>query len=614
MSYRSARDPSIRGIPSQDSRHRGCDEIGSCAPAPFVKVTKRLVLALLTIGLATRSVAQGQATAGDDRFGVMTHFAQGWDPNWIPLIEGSGIANVRDELYWKEVEPEKGVFRFPARYDRYLGELKKDRISPLIVLSFENPNYDSGLTPYSKEGIDGFARYAVEVLRHCGPQVKAVEVWNEYNGTFNHGPASANRSSAYLEMLRSTYVAIKRERPDVIVVGGATSGIPMPYWEKLMAEGALNYMDVLSVHPYRYLSPPEGIEGEIADLQHLVLKFNKSGRALPIWVTEIGWYIKPSTAPGDLLIDEKVQAEYLVRAYALLLSANVQRVYWYLFRDYENFTMGLMRDDPQRTRKPAYFAYTTLVKQLRDADFVSREATPDDFYSLLFRRRTGQEVRVVWSLTPRELTLPRETIVVDLVGAPVRASGLLELDDSPVFVTGPLHGPTQVLQDRDVILADSMRDFDGVSRNGWSYGFFVGQVTTFRPLTTFRATDWKASWSASYPSLEIAADDQHPSKDGNLPVAAVRRWQSNFDGRIRITGNFHCSVEGDGVGVSILIDGITRFRVLLGGGAPLEKEFDLIETVRRGSKLDFAVDPGPSVDIDFDSTRLRATIHALPSL
>jgi hypothetical protein len=526
-------------------------------------------------------------------------------------VTAAGISQVRDELYWKEVEPERGTFRFPAAYDRYLAELKRDQISPLVVLSFENPNYDSGMTPFTRDGFDGYARYAVEVLRHCGAQVKAVEIWNEYNGSFNHGPASANRADTYIEMLRSAYTAIKKERPDVIVLGGATSGVPMGYWEKLMAHGALNFMDALSVHPYRYESPPEGIERQISDLQRLVLKYN-GGRSKPIWVTEVGWYLKPSKEPGDLLVDETVQAEFLIRAYALLLSSDVRRIYWYLLRDYEDFTMGLARSDPQRTRKPAFLAYETLIAQLRDAHFVRRERTPADVYSILFRRPSNEEVRVLWSLTPRTLALPRQTTAVNLVGVPVAAGAPLVLGDSPVFVTGPLRSLPEAVASSGTILADSSGDFGSIPENGWSYGVFVGADTTFMPLGTYEVTDWKASWTGGYPSIAITADDQHPSKSGNLPVAAVRRWRSFYEGSVRISGGFRCGAEGDGVGVSVLVDGRPRFRTLLGGGAPLEKKFDLTETVHKGTTIDFAVDPGPAANIDFDSTMMSATILSRP--
>src|SRR5580692_3435186 len=70
----------------------------------------------------------------DQRFGVMTHFAQGWDASWISLITQDAVPDVRDELYWQTVEPQKGQFVFPGQYERYMTELKKNNISPLIIL------------------------------------------------------------------------------------------------------------------------------------------------------------------------------------------------------------------------------------------------------------------------------------------------------------------------------------------------------------------------------------------------------------------------------------------------------------------------------------------------
>ena len=37
---------------------------------------------------------------GSARFGVMTHFAQGWDTDLVPLVARAGIRTVRDEQYW----------------------------------------------------------------------------------------------------------------------------------------------------------------------------------------------------------------------------------------------------------------------------------------------------------------------------------------------------------------------------------------------------------------------------------------------------------------------------------------------------------------------------------
>ncbi len=552
----------------------------------------------------------GTKVSGDNRFGVMTHFAQGWNPDWISNIREGGLGQVRDELYWAQVESEKGIFKFPASFDTYMAALKQNQISPLIILSFENPLYDGGNTPYTQDGFDGYTQYALEVLRHYGSQVKAVEIWNEYNGSFNHGPASADRAATYVKMLRTVYAAIKRERPDVIVVGGATAGVPLPYWEKIMAAGGLDSMDALSIHPYRYTSAPEGIEDDITDLQRLILQYN-NGAPKPIWVTEIGWYIKPSLAPGDLLVDEAVQAKFLVRAYALLFSAEVQHVYWYLFRDYQTFTMGLVHDDDARTRKPAFTAMATMIQQLKDAHFVRREKTPDDLYSLLFQNLSSEEVRVLWSITPRHLALTGATAGVAMAGEPLVLGESIDLNDSPIYLTGPVRGlpPAPVPEE---IIADSKRDFGATSINGWSYGTFSGGKTIFVPLPTYALTDWKAEWTGVYPYVSITSVDQHPSYAGGLAVTAVRRWKSNYEGAVQVTGTFHCGTDGDGVGVGFNADGVQRFRTLLGGGAAVVKDFEMVETVHAGTTLDFTVDPGPVVNIDFDATSVSVVIRKVP--
>lgn len=562
------------------------------------------------------AVAAGSVLSLDGRaeealhFGVMTHFAHGWDPSWMSLIAQGSIADVRDELYWDRVEPKRGTFVFPAEYDRYMAGLRQNQISPLIVLSFENKNYDGGSTPFTDEGFAAYARYGVEVLRHYGKQIGAVEIWNEYNGTFCKGPAAHDRAGTYLKMLRTAYAAIKRERPDVLVAGGATSGMPMPYWEELLAGGGLDFMDVLSVHPYRYGSPPEGLETEITALQDLVKKYN-DGKPKPIWVTEIGWGTKPSAAPGDLAIDDAVQAKFLVRAYALLFSAHVPRVYWYLLRDYNGLKMGLVRDYAKRAPKPAYVAMATMIQQLHDARFVRREETPADLYSLVFARPTGEQVRVIWSLRPMAVTVSGAVAAVDMQGSTVAAAKQLNLDDSPLFVTGPLTGLPRPAEAKETVLADSARDFsEHQGGQGWSYGVFIGSSTVFKPLGTCQTTDWTKVWTDKYPYVSVTKGDQHPSSAGQTPVAAVRRWQSDFAGPVRIAGQFRCGTQGDGVGVSIFSDGRRRFRKLLGGGNenPVVESFDFVETVHPGTSIDFAVDPGPAVNINYDVTQVAVTI------
>jgi Glycosyl hydrolase catalytic core len=579
-------------------------------PSPVLAMTPSragTACCLLFLGLC----ALGRADPATPRpvIGVMTHFAQGWDPSLADVAADAGIRDVRDEIYWQDVEPQAGRFVFPERYERYMAALRRRGISPLVELTFANRAYDGGMTPFTPRGFDAYARYGVEVLRHYGDQIGAVEIWNEYNGTFCKGPAADDRPATYARMAAVAYRALKAERPGIVVAGGATAGVPLPYFERLFAAGGLDSMDAVSIHPYRYDGEPEGLEDQVAALRDLIKRHNH-GVAKPIWVTEIGWGTKPAASPGDLAIDEGVQASFVVRAYALLLSAGVERIYWYLFRDYDAFaTMGLVRDDRTHTPKEAYHAMETLIREIGDARFVRREDTPRDLYSLLFERASGEQVRVLWSLRPYQIAVPAACRVVGMLGDP-RQDAILGTGGKPVFVDGPLTGLPAGVRNPPKILADSARGFsDTQGADGWSYGSFVGDSTAFTALADFRSTDWKREWYGPYAFLSLTDTEQHPAESPAGAVAAVRRWTSARGGRVRIVARFHCGPKGDGVGVKVLLDGRERFSESVGGPNQAAVRYDAVEQLAAGVPLDFAVYPGPKGNSNFDATEVSVTIE-----
>lgn len=542
--------------------------------------------------------------------GAQTHFGQGWKASLASRLADGGITTVRDEIYWQVVEPSPGNFVFPRNYDDYMAALREKGVEPLIELTFTNTNYDGGLTPYTPAGFAAYGRYAAAVLQRYGSQIRAVEIWNEYNGSFATGPAAADRSGTYLKMLQVAYATIKSARSDVLVVGGATAGVPLPYFEKLFAAGALNYLDVVSVHPYRTAATPEGLEAQIAALRTLMTKY---GTVKPIWVTEIGWPLRRSGAPGDTEIDEATQAKYLVRACVLLASAGVPRVYWYALRDESAVPfMGLLLNDPPNTSRQALGALKFLNTQLRTARFESRDPTAAGVYSLRFTDPTGRRLRILWALSPQSVPLPTGTTVQDIQGRAVaHPPGHLVLTDSPVYISGPLPGIAANAATNQVLaLTDSAAGFSlEQGAYGWSYGYYVGSSTNFAPLQAKRTTDWKEEWGDRFIALSITGADQHPSKSGNQPVAAVRRWTSNVAGNVRVAAHFKCGLKGDGVRVRVLADGQELRAAELSLRTAIAADFSLTVPVRVGTTLDFAVDPGPAANIDFDATQVAVTIE-----
>lgn len=563
-------------------------------------------------------------------FGVMTHFAQGWERDLLPLITKAGIRYIRDEQYWSEVEPAPSAFDFPERFTAYMADAAARGLVPLIVMSFENSHYDDGLTPYTDAGRAAYARYGRAILERYGAQIQALEIWNEYNGSFVKGPASDDRVTQYTAMLKEAYRQIKAARPDVMVLGGAAVTVPLPWFETIFAQGGLDFMDGVVIHPYR--SRAEGVEREIEALRELIASHN-GGAPKPIWATEVGRFDNSERGRRET-------ASYLVRMSTLLLSAGVERIYWYLMRDYHaggsNFdSMGLVRAPDSAFGRyapaPAYVAYATLIRLLKGATYVRRERSDPRTEVHLFRKQ-GEEVRVVWSTSdvPRlQFDTDGPLTLVDLMGGvrnlPAAGDGVsLLASENPIYVKGPV---TQIREWRaDALVADSNLDSSAQTHAGdWQYGQYNGdgQGTgdgaapvgaysddDFEPLS--RVDDlWGRSWGEpELGPVKVDGGGAHPGRAGERPVWAVRRWRSPFEGTIRIRGEIgRESEKGDGTEVHILKDGAPVFsKILPPATGTKATSYDLMVEVNRGTAIDFAVTPGPGQGVDYDNTTFSASI------
>ena len=329
------------------------------------------------------------APSRNSPFGVVTHFAKDWPTDIIPLIGKAGITRIRDEQPWRKVEKDSGQYQFPPRLSGYMEALAAEKIDPLIVLAFSNPLYDNDKTPFDDQGRAAYGAYAGAVAQHYRGQVAALEVWNEYSGSFCDGPCRSDRPAYYAAMLKQAYKSLKAANPSVTVAGGAAVPIPLDYFDGLFRHGALDAMDAIVIHPYRKI--PEGVEDKIEGLRQMMQRY---GAVKPIWATEFGDTADMHKSRDDV-------ARYLVRMSTLLLAAGTERIYWYLLKDFQEFSgMGLLlsESDPagRYVATPAYAAYAVLIKQLDGARFIRRE-TSDPALRIYAFSKAGREIRVAWS-------------------------------------------------------------------------------------------------------------------------------------------------------------------------------------------------------------------------
>tara|TARA_R110002072_G_scaffold151045_1_gene300151 strand:- start:3928 stop:4695 length:768 start_codon:yes stop_codon:yes gene_type:complete len=165
------------------------------------------------------------------------------------------------------------------------------------------------------------------------------------------------------------------------------------------------------------------------------------------------------------------------------------------------------------------------------------------------------------------------------------------------------------------VLADSVEDFSGVQgQDNWYYGYYrvdIGDTPT-NPASFHEAEnfdmDFANLWSLHGTGdwLAIGATNQHP----HIPGAgrntvgeywATRRWVSEVDGEIQITGLLdEGDLGGDGVIVRIHIDGIEIGEWDLLSVTHSMISLDIDATVTVGSTVDLSV--APKNTINFDGT------------
>ncbi|MGH2508256.1 MAG: hypothetical protein ACRDHZ_12770, partial [Ktedonobacteraceae bacterium] len=192
-----------------------------------------------TIPFTVLSPFTQQATSP---FGIGAHFTGGNNLSLIQSIPALGATMVRDDASWSQIEVAPGTYSF-GTLDPYVQALQQNSLSPLFVLDYSSRFYDQNETPYDDTGLQAFARYARAVVTQFPKQLKAVEVYNEYNGTLSNGPC-ARDPGCYTRLLCITYQAIKAVRPDITVVGGAVFGDDVDWFKEVFADGGLNCMDV----------------------------------------------------------------------------------------------------------------------------------------------------------------------------------------------------------------------------------------------------------------------------------------------------------------------------------------------------------------------------------
>ena len=201
------------------------------------------------------------------------------------------------------------------------------------------------------------------------------------------------------------------------MVGGATSRIPLEWLEECFKKGLLNWIDILSVHPYRSQAP-ETVIDDYAKLRELIKRYVPVGKGMPVISGEWGY----SNLNWDKTrLSEQEQAQYLVRMFLINLHQGIPISIWY---DWKNdgtnpnereHQFGTVRHD--LNPKAAYQAAQVLSSTLAGYSISERLdlGSENDFAYRL--TKSQNDAIAFWTLDRRhEVTLPVEPTEVTLIG------------------------------------------------------------------------------------------------------------------------------------------------------------------------------------------------------
>ena len=280
----------------------------------------------------------------------------------------AGVKWSREDFSWGQIEREPGRFDWTF-HDRLVDVARANGITVYaIVLGFAP--WSQG---YTREGVDQYAAFLRQLVRHFQDRIKQWEIWNEPNIFFWQGP-----KELYAECLIKSYQAIKETDPTAEVLGISTAGIDYKFIEQMLARNTP--FDVLTIHPYRKTLVDADFIADLKKVSDLVKL--PDGRRRPVWLTEMGWATHvPHHALGQDFApnSQRTQAELLARTYLDSIVSGVEpRTFWYDFRNdgddpvYFEHNMGIMTRDFRP--KPAYIAFASLARALKGLHFAGPAA------------------------------------------------------------------------------------------------------------------------------------------------------------------------------------------------------------------------------------------------
>lgn len=397
----------------------------------------------------------------DSIFGI--NHAYGWD-YLLKLCKNAGITWVRDwSLKWNEVEPKKGRFDF-SNTDVEIDRLLAKGMNVLGLLPFPSNEWSSSATNKNRntENLSSikriisfapkkrahFNQYIKQTVRHNKKRIRHWQILNEpittrYSLPQNHGYFASD----YFFLIKEAFIAAKKSDPDCKILIGLNGFDKkrIAVFEYLFKMGAMKYSDIITVHSYPRLIPPENLEVPIKNLTLLMKKYKCPQ---PIWITEHGYYsdddpeIYPTTfgKTSTPLISESLQAAYAIRFATIQISNGVKKIFFHSGKstrlNHDNIE-GIFFEYGGAPRKiyAAIAAFSNMITP--DMKFVRKLELGSKIWAYLFKKE-NKYVLVIWepksNVNSIFMLINKHLVANDIMLNPI-PKRKIELTPYPTYVT-----------------------------------------------------------------------------------------------------------------------------------------------------------------------------------
>ena len=329
-----------------------------------------------------------------------------WEPVARMLRRG-GIGWMRERLAWSAVQPEESKLDW-SRYETVADALHAEDVREYQIFH-DSPQWTHpGKDTRCPDDLRTVYRFTKEAASHFAGRIAAWEPWNEPDISFFD-----QLGDRYAGLQKAAYLGFKAGNPGVPVLTCSFCRGRSDFSDNVFECGIADYADVFNFHTY---SPIVAYADTIRTWTDLASTYGMGDR--PIWLTEAGIAIR-HTDQELKPEDERTQAEFVPRSFAISLAGGVDRHFFFVLPFYPEGAIQFGALHRDLSPRPTLAAILTAVRVLGQGRFLG--TLPCDVqaaHAYVFDSGAGR-VAVVWADEAADVRLPvgaDRVTVVDLVG------------------------------------------------------------------------------------------------------------------------------------------------------------------------------------------------------